>query len=107
MRAYMIKININKLNEIHPCQHIFREANTIIIIEYNSGSKLRERIDVVFQKIVIGENAELWKLHLLDVGFNMRISNFLCHCIALRCLFIGGSKSCITIYPFHIAYLVL
>jgi len=69
VRAYVIKSNIVKLNTVHPCQRIFRETDTIIIREYNSGSKLRERIDVVFQKIVIGENAKLWKLHLRDVGY--------------------------------------
>jgi hypothetical protein len=64
----MINININKLNIVQVCQHVFRDNRAIIMREYNSGQKQGDRIYAVLQGIVIRKNAKFWRLHLQDVG---------------------------------------
>jgi len=47
------------------CEYIFRDNRAIIIREYNSGQKQSYRSYAFWQRIVIGKNAEFWRLHLV------------------------------------------
>jgi hypothetical protein len=66
----IINININKLNIVQVCEHIFRDNRAIIMREYNSSQKQSDRIYAVFQRIVIRKNTKFWRLHLRDVGLS-------------------------------------